>query len=72
MIHSPARRARAVALMRLGHLLSLQRADEEQWALREVWRAVVLPLALRDRGEKQASFTHLGGRPPPFQTSRID
>ena len=44
---SPATRARAVALMRLGHLLSLQRADEEQWALREVWRAIVLPLAVR-------------------------
>ena len=44
---SPATRARAVALMRLGHLLSLQRVDEEQWALREVWREVVLPQALR-------------------------
>ena len=50
-----ATRARAVALMRLGHLLSLQRVDEEQWALREVWRAIVLPHALRSPSSRSAS-----------------
>ena len=36
-----------MSLMRLGHLLSLQHADEKQWALREVWRAGVVPWVLK-------------------------
>ena len=44
---SPASRARAVALMRLGHLLSLQHPNEKQGALREVWREIVLPLVMQ-------------------------
>ena len=43
---SPARRARAVSVMRLGHLLSLQLADGSQWPMRETWRGFVLPRAV--------------------------
>ena len=46
MHFGPATRARAVSLMQLGHRLSLQYATEKQGVLREVWRELVLPLAL--------------------------
>ena len=45
----PAERARAIELIRLGHLLSLTLPDEKQVALRDVWRALVLPFDIEPR-----------------------